>query len=130
MGPTSRQKATVAPWGPSLTRLPPSQLKQRNLWWHKNPQRHAYHADPATHIQLAAPLREVPHHVFRDQAAGGPTDHRQVELTAMDVAGEGQGNRARGGAVERTGAVREQNLERVRRRRREAKCDIEGGGRG
>src|SRR6267378_5270866 len=101
MGPTARQKATVASWSPSLTRYSaPSQLEQRDLRRDKHPQWHAYNADPTTHIQLAAPLGEMAHHVLRNQAARGPADDGQVELTAVDVAGEGEGYGARRSAVE------------------------------
>src|SRR5882762_157024 len=126
MGPTARQKATVAAWAPSTRRqLTGSQLKQGDFRPYKNPQRNAHYSNPATHVELAGPLREVPHHVLRDQAAGGPADDGQVELTAVDVAGERERYRARGGAVEGAGAMRQENPERVLRWRRETERRLE-----
>src|SRR6266550_926533 len=90
-----------------------AQLEQRDLRRHEYPQRYTHHADSPAHVQLAVSLREVAHHVLRDQAPRRPADHGQIELAAVNVAREGEGDAARRGAVERAGAVREQDTERI-----------------
>src|SRR5436190_20642768 len=90
-----------------------AQLEQRDLRRHEYPQRYTHDADSPAHVQLAVSLREVAHHVLRDQAPRRPADHWQIELAAVYVAGEGEGDAARRGAVERAGAVRAQGTERI-----------------
>src|SRR5207245_677956 len=72
------------------TASPPPQREQLDLGRREDADRHADYADAATHVQLAVPALEVPHHVLRDQSPGGPPDSWHVELPAVDVPGERQ----------------------------------------
>src|SRR5206468_6076663 len=101
----------------TLDSSPGPQREQLDLGRREHPDRHAYHADAATHVQLAVPALEMPHHVLRDQSPGRPPDSGQVELPAVNVPGERQRDAPRGGRVPRAWSVREQDLERRRRRR-------------
>src|SRR5712691_12491689 len=120
MRPAPRQNSAVASPAPSPTRYSTtSKFEQCNLRWHKDPKRHAHYTDSPTDVELARTLSEMAHDVLRDQASRGPANNRHVELTAVDVACEREWDCARSGAVEGTGAVREQDAERVFRGRRD-----------
>src|SRR6266511_5838058 len=93
--------------------LHPTQLKQRNFRRHKHSQRHADYADSTTDVELARSLREVAHDILRNQAPGGPPNHGQIELAAVNVAGQRERNAARRGAVEGARSMRQQDPERL-----------------
>src|SRR5438094_646871 len=122
--PTARPPDRHSSSSETPTPSPAPQREQLDLRRREHPDRHADHADAATHVQLTVASLEVPHHVLRDQPARRPANPGQVELSAVDVPGQREGDAARRRRVPRARSVREQHLERVRRRRRKCGRDV------
>src|SRR5436190_21422939 len=79
------------------TTSPTAQFEQLDLRRREHADRHAYHADPVAHVQLAGPSLEVPQHVLGDQTSRRPPDQGQVEVAAVDVARQRERDAAQGG---------------------------------
>src|SRR2546427_8573661 len=106
------QDAPDSPAGPRRT-SPTAQFEELHFRRREYPNRHTHDADPAAHVQLAAPSLKVPHHVLGDHAPGRPADQRQVELAAVDVPRQREWDAPWHSRVPGAGTVREQYLERV-----------------